>query len=417
MSVTRRFIIIASIGLILLIITPIPTINNLIFIAYNLLCIALLAADYIISPKLAHFTIKRDIKRSLVFNAENTISVFVTSTYKKPVSLSLRDDFPYAHFPVGSEDMSALVMPNETALFSYNVTPMKRGNFTFGKMYLKYSGVLGLCNKYKSIDLTAEYKVYPNVQRIREYISPATSACHGMSANRFFRGSDASHEFDSLREYKRADNYKNINWPATSRTGKPITNIYEDEKNKPVYILLDTGRNMNYMLNKNSRLDYAINESLLLAHMANKSGNDSGLIVFNTEITAYIKPGRSQIHRNRLVNALYAAQPCNRTSNYSAAFNRISRYGKGFIFIFTDFETDIEALDLIAQIKHSGILSRHIPVIGLIKSAAINDMLRSENIYERHVALEYTDNRNKIIKHIRKSGISCIEYEPLFNAH
>ena len=51
-------------------------------------------------------------------------------------------------------------------------------------------------------------------------------------------------EFERLREYRRGDEYRSIDWKATARRQKLISREYQLESNQNLMFLLDAGRLM-----------------------------------------------------------------------------------------------------------------------------------------------------------------------------
>ncbi len=51
-------------------------------------------------------------------------------------------------------------------------------------------------------------------------------------------------ELDTLREYVVGDNVKDMDWPATARTGKPHTKLYTAARDQQLLIVPDTSRSM-----------------------------------------------------------------------------------------------------------------------------------------------------------------------------
>jgi uncharacterized protein (DUF58 family) len=51
-------------------------------------------------------------------------------------------------------------------------------------------------------------------------------------------------EFERLREYRRGDEYRSIDWKATARRQKLISREYQLESNQNILFLLDAGRLM-----------------------------------------------------------------------------------------------------------------------------------------------------------------------------
>jgi uncharacterized protein (DUF58 family) len=66
------------------------------------------------------------------------------------------------------------------------------------------------------------------------YIGGQASTLHG-------RGMD----FAEVREYQPYyDDVRNIDWRVTARTGKPFTKLYQEERERPVFIVVDYGPSM-----------------------------------------------------------------------------------------------------------------------------------------------------------------------------
>ena len=51
-------------------------------------------------------------------------------------------------------------------------------------------------------------------------------------------------EFEKLRDYVPGDSYKDINWKASARRRKPVTQVYEAERSQNVVLCIDAGRLM-----------------------------------------------------------------------------------------------------------------------------------------------------------------------------
>ncbi|ASJ75676.1 DUF58 domain-containing protein [Granulosicoccus antarcticus] len=68
-------------------------------------------------------------------------------------------------------------------------------------------------------------------------------------------------EFDESRLYQPGDDNRSIDWRVTARTGKVHTKLYREERERPVYVLIDCRRMMQF----GSRVRF---KSVLAAHMA-----------------------------------------------------------------------------------------------------------------------------------------------------
>lgn len=413
---TSKFIKILSAGMIPLII--LGFINNqfalVFFLLYNLILIGLLSTDRILTPKESVLIIERISDDKLYFKDMNKIEFKVKNIYEKPLKIEIKDDFPSLHFNIHSSELFKTVQPGQEEIFSYELIPSKRGSYVFQNIYLRYHGILGLCKKYAVIERPFEYKVYPNLKNISRYRLIIQKNRLLTAGNRKVSLRGMGTEFESLKEYVEGDDYRKINWMATARENKLIVNQYEAEKNQPVYILIDTGRSMSYSIRGYKKLDFSINAAIILSDIVNQKGDNSGLMIFNTEVSRIIPPGKGDSHRNEIMEALYHIEDTKLSSDYQGAFLELANRQKrrSIVFIFTDFETGEESKELIAAIP---ILSkRHVPVIITIENESLKTITLSDgnslkDTYNKAMAEELLLNRKNIIRSLNQHGILCIE--------
>jgi uncharacterized protein (DUF58 family) len=412
MSVTKKFIISAGAGALIIPFTG--GASAAIFIAYNCVLFALLALDFCITPKAAVFDIWRPAEYKLFFKAVNTVSFHVRNNYKLPLELTLKDELPDFHFEILKTDMKKVVPAHGEAIFSYDTRPAKRGAFMFANVYIKFKSRWGLCYKYAKRPLAMDFKVYPNLKDLSKYRLLVHKSMALENGKRIINTRGRGQEVESLREYADGDDIRTVNWMVSARERKYVVNLYESEKNQPVYIMLDTGRPMSYLLKGYKKLDYAINAALILSDIVNQRGDNSGLAVFGVKMDAFLKPGKGPMHRNEVMETLYHIKDTNKTSDYYDVFKEfVSRQKRrSIVFIFTDFETEVEQSDLVSQIAM--LKGRHLPVVALMKNDSVirmseNAAKDAKGIYEKSAALEYLDHRQSLIRALNMNGIACIE--------
>ncbi len=415
MSVTKKFIIILSIGLAILILTSFTSFSFLIFLVYNVICFGLLVLDFFISPQGGVLEITRPNDDKLYFKTTNTIIINIRNNYVRPIYIEIKDEIPDWHFQIVNENLKGTVLQSTEASFDYDVIPSKRGSFEFKNIYVKYRGILGLCTKYHIIKNSFEFRVYPNLKDLSKYRLILQKNRLLQAGERRIHIQGAGSEFESQREYVEGDDYRKINWITSARHNKLTVNQYEAEKNQPIFILIDSGRAMSYTIRGYKKLDYAINAALILSDIVNQKGDNSGLMVFNTDIKSIIMPSKGENHRNKLMEALYHIQDTKNTPNYEDAFKELLNKQKrrSVVFIFTDFQTSDEAKDLTNSI---GLIKRHhIPIVILMKNESLLNITEREDetlvgdIFQKGVALDYLEKRENIIRKLNAKGIPCIE--------
>lgn len=413
MGITKRFIYILALGIIPLTFAAITGYSIALFLLYNLISIALLIIDYYISPEASAIEIEATGESLSIYEREE-ISVVVYNKGDYKLHLRLKDEIPDFHFQTENPLMEGVVPPKEKKAFKYSTMPTKRGIYSFDNIYVKFMGRLRLCTKEYKLKLPREYRVYPNMKNLRKYRLNICNNRMFLEGNKRVRLVSKGTSFESLREYVEGDDYRRVNWKATARGQRPIVNQYEPEKNQHIHILIDTGRPMSYSVKGFSKLDLAINTALVLSDTVNQNGDLSGLLLFNTEVKKMIKPGKGPLHRNAILEALYAVEHTNETSNYEEAFHylRKKERHRSIVFLFTDFETIEEAegiLRILTMVARNNII-----VLLLIKNQSLENIIsmdtkNKEDLFNKGVALEAMEERRRIISLLNRRGVYTIE--------
>src|SRR6185295_368218 len=162
-------------------------------------------------------------------------------------------------------------------------------------------------------------KVYPDVQAVRAYelLARQDRDPSGLRASRR-RGGES--EFERLREYRRGDEYRAIDWRATARRQKLIAREYQLESNQSILFLLDAGRLMTAEAHGLSLFDHALNATLMLSHVAARAGDRVGLLAFADAVKSYAPPSGGAGAARQIVQAGYDLHPDLVETNYAIAF-------------------------------------------------------------------------------------------------
>ncbi|MCL1844788.1 MAG: DUF58 domain-containing protein [Defluviitaleaceae bacterium] len=415
MSVTKNFLLLVAIGAIVTFLAwRFGGSYIAMFIFWNALITGLLVIDAIISPGKKHFSVRRNDDDTLYFQAENEIEFFVKNSSRHALNVQAKDE-RLRHFELTEEQPpTRWVVPREEVSFSYDVVPSKRGSFAFRRIFLRWTGLLGLCVKYARFACPIEYKVYPNVRDLSKYRLMLQKNRLLPQGDKNIKNYGMGYEFESLRPYVEGDDYRKINWRATAREDKLIVNKYQIERNQPVYILLDIGRPMSYSVGGYKKLDYAINAALILADIVNQSGDKAGLMVFDSAVRSHIAPGQGAAHRNQLMETLYHVEDNRSQGDYGGAFRVLcdKQKRRSLVFIFTDFELPEEATELVSHIMH--LKKRHLPIVIFMENEKLNAMADApvRKKYDeilRDTAREFQAERRGIFRKLSAMGIPNVE--------
>jgi uncharacterized protein (DUF58 family) len=111
-------------------------------------------------------------------------------------------------------------------------------------------------------------------------------------------------EFESLREFRQGDEYRDICWTAAARRGKLVTRVYQIERSQTVWIVIDSGRLMRARVGGFSKLDHAVNSALILAQVALYSGDRVGLVAYGRAIRQQLPAAKGSAHLRQLIEQL-----------------------------------------------------------------------------------------------------------------
>src|SRR5260370_6570681 len=98
-------------------------------------------------------------------------------------------------------------------------------------------------------------------------------------------------DFESIRDYLPDDDIRQVNWRASARTGRPMSNQYRVEQDRNVICCIDAGRLMAAPVSAApgaavplTRLDAALDAAVAVALVAGEIGDQAGATAFGRGI-------------------------------------------------------------------------------------------------------------------------------------
>ncbi len=107
-----------------------------------------------------------------------------------------------------------------------------------------------------------------------------------MAGERVSRQQGRGLNFDSLRRYQPGDDVRLIDWHATARLRSPWIRLYNEEKERPVFLLIDQRLDMFFATQGQMKSVAAANIAALLAWRSWHDGDRLGFAVFNDQSVA-----------------------------------------------------------------------------------------------------------------------------------
>lgn len=114
-------------------------------------------------------------------------------------------------------------------------------------------------------------------------------------------------EFDEVRAYQPGDDIRTIDWRVTARTGKAHTKLFQEERERPVLLLVDTRRAMRFGTRDCFKSVLAARAAAVLTWAAISGGDRVGGVVLTPLRIAAFRPERSRRRILHFVKAVAEA--------------------------------------------------------------------------------------------------------------
>ena len=421
-----------------------------IFVALFYLLIVAAAAffDWWQSASVKDFEVWRVLDERMNLGAPNLVQLQVRyrqakGNTKSTFPLTIRDEAPAECLvrlansePAESEEDISMIAPvipqvtinvsaNRTTSTRYWITPSRRGDYSFGNISVRFPTRWQLWNLQFRHDAAQNVRVYPDTSSVRQFELRLRQGRLRDLGLHLLKMRGQGTEFESLRDYSTDDEFRNINWKASARQGKLIANNFQIERDQTVLIALDCGRMMTAMSRIRhqdalahpiamSKLDWTINASVLLAHVAVSMGDAVGLLLFTDKVLQYIPPRKGTMQNNLLIETLYQLQPTLVEPDYRAAYEHLlsRKLRRALVVTFTDIvdpETSSELLTASAALRR-----RHNPLCITINNQDVLEMAAHSpanvpQVYQKAMATRMLTGRHQALETLRHHGVGVLD--------
>jgi uncharacterized protein (DUF58 family) len=289
-----------------------------------------------------------------------------------------------------------------------SLTPLRRGLHDLPPVASASVGGLGLARVHHPVGAPEQLRVYPNLVAARALTMRLRLRNPG---GRVARGPlGLGTDFESVREYSPNDDIRQLNWRASARLGRPMSNQYRVERDRDVICLLDTGRLMAAPVGTRTMLDAALDALTALALGADELGDRSGAIAFADGVRAAVAP--RHLAGRAVIESLFALEPEPVDSDFELAFARVGRSRRAFVIVFTDLVDEAAARSLLSAMPM--LAQRHAVSVASVVDPALRELAEAlptspEAIASKLVALDVLEARGRDAARLRRLGAAVIE--------
>lgn len=388
-------------------------------VAQTVLVLAILitGGDFLrLFSKKISVTAQRILPKRFSLSDPNLVKIQIVNSSTLALSINIIDELPF-QFQKRDFARTILLSGEREETIQYNLTPLERGNYEFGHLNLFLTTSWNLVERRQIIVTEDSVPVYPSILQMKQLELRAFDKISNLTGIKKIRRIGHSYEFEQIKNYVRGDDYRSINWKATSRQGKLMVNQYEDEKAQQIYCMIDKSRVMKMPFNGLSLLDYAINTSLVISNVALKKYDRAGLLTFSDKIGTVVKAERNASQINKILQALYREQERHLEANYELLYQASRRVVKGrsLVFLFTNFESLFAAERVLPILRK--INNLHLLVVVFFENTEIieyseKEVTNVEEIYFQTIAQKFVSEKQQIVQKLRQYGIQAILTSP-----
>lgn len=410
------FLKLAGLGAAVLLLLPFLPELGFVVLGYDAILVFLLIWDgsTVIPPD--KIKVERELPRKLSLGEVNPGTVVLNNFSNEKIRGYMRQNFPDALvLGTGTRPMSVDAFSNERIQFK--VFARQRGFYDIGPVYLRLRGMLGLAERDYTFDESRFVKVYPSLLGVGRYDLMTRRSHLAQMGFRQVRKIGTGTEFEKLREYMPDDDFRHVNWKATAKKRRPITQEYQVERSQNIFICLDSSRYMAYRAGELTKLDHAVNATLMLAHVARRFDDNVGLMVFSDRMRLYHSPQKGRGMISSLVNVLYQLEPERCAVEYGEAFRTLAARQKrrSLVVIFTDFFDSRDGEELMRFMPL--LRRRHLVLCVTVRDERVSALASKmpysvADAYDRYVAAEVLSDRSRLHGILRNRGALVVDAEP-----
>jgi len=410
-------------------------------VAWDAAVILLTVFDAALLSTPAAITVERRFGNSPVLGEATEVEIEVTQESNQILDLRVSDALHplLAAMPLTGE---LTAFPREAARLALECVPNTRGDVRLGKVFLRYRGALKLAERWAEADLEQDVRVHPPMERSPEDTQMYLLRIRQIALQkRRLRLRGLGREFESLREYQRGDEVRNIAWPATARRGKLITREFTTERSQQVWIVLDAGRlsrtafelrrkvgekfknpfhdalgEENFLMMV-TQLDQASGAAVALAQAVMQAGDKVGLLVYGQKVQQQLLPAAGTGQLRQFVDTLSQSRAEAAEANHLNAAARLKHLQRrrGLILWITELADSArrpEVVDAVLELAR-----RHLVVLVVLGNPGLDALAarQPENVsqmFAATAAVEILERRRALLARLRSQGVLVVETSP-----
>lgn len=343
------------------------------FLLHGGVLIGLFAWDGVAARRRGGPTAEREVRGALPLGQWSPVRLRLSHAGRAPLSVDVFDHYPAEAAEVEGLPRRLTLPPGGWGEVTYRLRPVERGDRRFGAVELSVASPAGLWRRRCFAGAAETVRVLPDFQAVAGYALLAVEDRLGQMGVRLQPRRGEGLEFHQLRDYRRGDVLRQVDWKATSRRGKLISRDYQEERNQQVIFVVDCGRRLRARDGELSHFDHALNAVLLVAYAALRQGDAVGILTF-AGAERWMPPRKGPAALPEVMRHLYDLEATHRPPDVQEAARRLAavQRRRALVVLVTNLrdEDDPELVPALALLR-----PRHLVLLANLREAALDEAI------------------------------------------
>lgn len=376
--------------------------------------LTLAVIDAIAAPSTRSIAVRRDVPRSVRLTESTESALTLANTSSRHVRGAVRDAWPPSAGATDNRHRYTLAA-GRTRVFTTPLLPTRRGDRKAAHVTLRMEGPLRLAGRQRALPVDTSLRVLPEFAS-RKHLPARLAKLRELDGLSPILMRGAGSEFDSLREYVIGDDVRTIDWRATGRRADVVVRTYRPERDRRVFVVVDTARLSAARVGNAPRLEASIEAALLLSALASRAGDRIQVTAFDRVERARAQGASGAGLMPVLASALATVEPHLIETDWPALVRLIGERlsQRALVVLLTTVDialVDSGALQAIAALERD-----HHVVIASVDDPDEGTMLSErgdvESVYTAAAAARGRIEQDMVVARLRKSGSDVITALP-----
>ncbi len=370
--------------------------------------------DLVLAGNVRRLALHRTGDTSVRLGESASVGLIVENLGSRRVRAVVRDAWPPSA-GVSPRTATVAVPAGERRRVEMTLTPTRRGDRSPASVTIRSTGPLGLAARQLTRPAPWTVRVLPafpsrrhlpaKLRRLRELTGQHVALVRGQGT-----------EFDSLREYVPGDDVRSIDWRATARRGDVVVRTWRPERDRRIFLVLDTGRTSAGRVGDIPRLDCSMDAALLLAALASRAGDRVDLLAYDRRVRARVEGAPRTELLTAMVGAMAPLEPelieSDAAGMVSAVLARSRR--RSLVVLLTELNTAALEEGLIPLLPQ--LTARHLVMVAAVADPRVAEMAAARGdlaaVYDAAAAERARGERRRITAELRRYGVEVVDATP-----